>query len=325
MDNTGNYISYEYLISELWLSESSVKQFISESDIALSNKVVDAAGDVYEYSGASPVIGDVLYQGGYTAQVVAILSGPNRIQINKTDTENNIAVGTAKLLHSDKLNPVRMDRQIEQAMAFIDRQTGQFFNKRQGEFYIEGNNSHVLFFNVPIIEIDEIDLNYDGLILEPGDKNDYIVFNGRQQPNDDRWNPRVELTRSRLSIFSGPYDRPFFWDERRTKITGSFGFLEPDGSTPSLIQKACLLVILDNLQTDISEQAKPTQGGLRRVKVDLHEKEFFEIRSMNRGFQPTKNEEVNKILAYYKSPIGIASSHKFVRFTNVRDADLRQL
>ncbi|MEZ4871289.1 MAG: hypothetical protein R2827_03380 [Bdellovibrionales bacterium] len=63
MDNSGLYITYSELILEL-LNSGSTK--VTKSDVTLSNKAIDAGGDIYEYSVPSgaptPNIGDIILQ-----------------------------------------------------------------------------------------------------------------------------------------------------------------------------------------------------------------------------------------------------------------------
>ena len=141
MDNSGLYITYSELILEL-LNSGSTK--VTKSDVTLSNKAIDAGGDIYEYSVPSgaptPNIGDIILQAGYTDCIVEIISGPDRLRIEKTGPLNQIQNGPANILHSDSVTKARAISLIQLAMAKIDRDTGQFFNLRSGIFQIEGSN-----------------------------------------------------------------------------------------------------------------------------------------------------------------------------------------
>ena len=154
MDNTGPYLTYGELLTELAFASSTK---VRKSTLTLSNKTIDSGGDIYEFTvgsgDPSPLVGDVIEQAGFSDCIVEILSSPDRIRIGKTGAENLIANGPASLLHSDVIPKYRADQLIKKAMTTIDRDTGQFFNRRSGTFLIEGNNSPILHFSVPIIEI----------------------------------------------------------------------------------------------------------------------------------------------------------------------------
>ena len=311
-DNTGDYVTYGELLQELYLADSTL---VTASDITLSNKTVDAGGDIYEYTMASgsPLVGDVISQAGETDCIIEILTTPNRIRIEKTDAENLIANGTAKLLHSDKVYKKRGLELIHQAMDFIDEKTGQFFNKRTGTFDIEGNNTNTLFLNVPIIEITKFLINSSDVEISEGIDYDFVAFKGRARPQDNRRNPMIKLNfgRARNSIYANSLTNRYFARGTFQTIEGSFGFLEPDGTTPSLIKKATLILALRDVNAPLAgSSTSGTVGPLKRQKVDLHEEEFFELKGQTSKGTLSGNEEVDRIIANYKSPIGIGGSFK---------------
>jgi len=317
-DNTGRYITYAELLAEL-AAASSPK--VTKSGLTLSSKTVDPGGDIYNFvatgGGPAPLIGDVVEQAGFADVIIAILTTPDRLQIFKTGAENVIANGPANLLHSDEIPLARGNSIIDQKMEFIDQWTGQFFNKRTGVFEMQGSNAHMMHFNVPIIEITKLLINDTDIELFEGDDKDFEAFKGRTQPQDDRRNPKIRLNLNNDSIFSGVFTNRVFLKNTRSTIEGSFGFLEPDGNTPSLIKRATALLVFESInQPSATVGLTPSVGTLRRVKVDLHEKEFFEDRGINRGFQATDNKEVNNILAMYKRPILVATTFKTLRNIN---------
>lgn len=315
MDNTGLYLTYAELLLELQNSGSTK---VVKSDITLSNKAVDSGGDLYEFtvpSGApSPAVGDVVLQAGFTDCIVEILTTPDRIRIVNTGAENPIQNGPANLLHSDEIPKKRGESLIQLAMAKVDRDTGQFFNKRAGVFQLEGNNSPVLFFNVPIIEIRQLKINSTDQILNEGRDNDFLALKGRAQPQDDRWNPRIKLNTRTDNIFSGVFTNRIFLKDTFTEIDGDFGFLEPDGSTPALIKRAIQFLVIDEIENPItSSAANPSTGSLKRLKIDLHEQEFFEPKDQGQAFGASANDEYNRIVAQYKRPLLVGGSFREAR------------
>lgn len=310
MDNTGNYVEYDELIAELFEDGSSL---VSNETTTLSAKVVDSGGDIYTFSGGTPQINDVLYQGGEIAVIIGQPSG-TQIQINKTGAENAIVNGSAKFLRSARLTKRRATGLINSHMQFIDRATRNFFNKRSGTFHIEGDNGPTLYLPVPIIEITSMKLNSSDIVLTEGEDNDFVAFSGRQSPTDDRKNPMIKLNvgRGRSSIFQGITNR-IFARHTLTEIIGSFGYLEPDGSTPEPIKRAMKLLIFKELNVPLSSTGSTgtTQAGpLRRLKVDLHEQEFFAsgVAERDKKSHLSGIHEVDVILAQYKSPIIVSGS-----------------
>lgn len=310
MDNTGNYLSYEELIGELYFGQSSK---VTSSDLTLSAKAVDVGGDKYTFAGSpAPAVGDVVYQAGYVAEIIALPS-LTEIQINKTGVANKIANGVVKLLKAASLPKAQAEELILDAMQFIDDQTGQFFNKRSGTFQIEGENSPTMFFPVPIIEITSLVINSTDTELFEGEDKDFFAFKGRRQPTDDRRNPRIKLNvgRGRDSIFTGSISNRVFAKHSLTTIEGAFGFLEADGTTPRPIKKATKILVIQQLNKPIATSAgSGDTGPLKKIKVDLHEKEFFEPTSNKEaGSQVISgSEEVDEIMAKYRTPIRISGS-----------------
>lgn len=310
MDNTGPYLSYQELIGELYYGGSSK---VTATDTVLSNKTVDSAGDVYDATN-NPPVGAIIYQNGYTAEVMSIPAA-GKIKIDKTGAANKIANGAAKVLVSTALPKAKAEDVIQEQMDFIDEQTGQFFNKRAGVFQLEGNNTPVLFFPVPIIEIDELIINSSDQELFEGEDKDFFAFKGRQRPQDDRRNPRIKMNvgRGRDSIFTNSFSNRVFAKNALTKITGAFGFLEPDGSTPKLIKRAMKILVIAQVNQPLASSAGSggATGPLKRIKVDLHEKEFFEsAESKNAASKQSASgdEEVDEILAKFKAPLRIDGS-----------------
>lgn len=319
-DNTGDYITYDELLSELYISDSTL---VTSSDITLSNKTVDVDGDIYEYSMASgtPLINDVIFQSGESDIIKEILITPDRIKIEKTDLENNIVNGSAKLLHSDKVYKKRGESLIHESMDFIDQKTKQFFNSRTGTFEIQGNNTPVLFFNVPIIEITKLLINNTDTELIEGPDYDFVAFKGRTPPQDDRRNPHLQLNfgKTRNSIYTGIMTNKVFYKNAYSIIEGSFGFLEADGSTPSLIKKATMLLTLNAVNNNLNSVVSSNTGPLKRRKVDLHEEEFFELKGQTSVNTLSGISEVDRIIAMYRSPILIGGSSPDIKFYDRRN------
>lgn len=312
MDNTGQYLTYGQLLLEMYLAGNT--KVVAE-DITLSNKTVDVIGDTYEYVTAGTLnIGDVLTQAGETDCIIEILDTPDRIRVEKTGAENLIVNGPAKFLHAETIPKAKANQLIQVAMDLIDEGTGQFFNKREGSFPLKGRNTPLMHFPVPIIEITELKINSTDTVLVEGEDNDYVVFNSRRSPGDDRKNPKIELNLGNGggSIYTGSITSRRFLQKALTHFTGSFGYLEPDGSTPLLIQRATALLVMKDINEPIGSSLSATSGTgpLKRLKVDLHEKEFFEASNNKESVKSTASgdAEVDRIIALYRTPIRVGGS-----------------
>ena len=313
MDNTGPYIKYDELIVELFLTGSVAVKKIG--DVTLSSKTPDGAGAIFEYTPVTPAvkIGDVVNQLGRSAIVIAILTTPDRLQVEDlTDGTTDLSNGSVEILRSDKVPRFRGEDIIGQAMNFIDEQTGQFFNSRAAIVKLEGNNTPTMWFPVPIIDIQELLPNSSTQSLDEGVDGGFIAFKGRAEPQDDRRNPRIKLNLSvgQDSIFTtGSAIGGIFVKQSLTKITGDFGFLEPDGSTPALIRRATTILAAKEINSPAASASATTgTGPVKRTKVDLHEKEFFELKSATARGSLSGIPEVDQIISRFRTAIRLGGS-----------------
>lgn len=130
---------------------------------------------------------------------------------------------------------------------FIDHATGQFFEERDLEFFIDGTGAMSLWFQVPIITLEELYLNddFDNEI----ELDNVIVYNGTTSARDDRKNPRISLKGRNSENF---YARPRYPYEIFTrghlnqKVKGKFGFLD-GGDTPERIKFIMKKLVIQNL------------------------------------------------------------------------------
>lgn len=310
MYNTGLYTSAAKLLTEL----ANAGKLEGQS-VVLSAKTL-VSGNEYSYTFApatpAPAIGDFLVKGDIAALITNVSGTTVTADMGGTPSIDN---GKAKVIKYDG-DLADLEAYIKQAMAFIDRHTRQWFNARTFDdtkpVLMEGNNSTVLFFPVPILEIHSIRKEVGSEVL---DSNFYQVFNGRDFP-DDRRNPMIKLRQEDddvLFVSSGKWMRGV-----RAVITGIFGFLEADGSTPLLIQRATLKLALIYASKSLGEIAAAAAesgdlGPIKREKTDLHEIEYFDARtggkdSINDGSGLSGDDEIDDVIAAYKGPIVIGGT-----------------
>lgn len=205
------------------------------------------------------------------------------------------------------LTTTQIEAKIDKWMQYFDSKTRNWFNERDVTANIEGNNTSILHFNVPILSITSIKLNGSSDIF---DVSNYEVFNNNSQP-DDRKNPRIKLYSGAVPTIFQRINTGIFLRGTRSEIIGKFGFLEPDGTTPLMVQDAIMLLVVNEIKNPIDSQIQTGLGGInqqvRREKTDGHEKEFFENKRLS-GVSSTGFRQVDEAIRMYKAPGTIRGS-----------------
>lgn len=202
---------------------------------------------------------------------------------------------------------------------FIDRVTRQFFEPRVADVTLDGTDSDTLHFSVPVISVTELYLNNSTEVL---DTSLYRVYNGRQAPADDRKNPRLKLV---FDNSDDIYTRPvingqikFRKGRQNQRLVGTFGYTQPDGSTPLLIQRALVKLVIEKLTNPIypdpNNPIDPVvpHGPLLEEETDDHRMKWSAPGGNTRARSPgligiTTDREILDILTLYRSPIAIAT------------------
>ena len=304
-DNTGPYISRGQLAIELGNAGEAVATPLVLS--AKATTVAPAAKFTFSPAAPAPVVGDWVKQGAYAQKIISL---PTATEVELEDG-TNIVNGSAELLKGVPADSA-MDSYIAQAMAFIDRHTRQWFNARAGVVKIPGNNSQLAQLQVPIISVSQILLNGN---QPPLDLASALIFNGRFTP-DDRRNPRIILRRANIDIFA--LEPRILLKDRITEITGVWGYLEADGSTPLLIQRATAkLAVMRKLSTAgssaVTAAGSAGLGPIASEKTDMHEISYHDPRtsdsaSLSSGTGLSGDDEIDDIIVSYRSAIIIGGS-----------------
>lgn len=202
---------------------------------------------------------------------------------------------------------------------FIDRVTRQFFEPREAEVELDGTDSDTLHFSVPIISVESLYLNNS---TEALDTALYKVYNGRQAPVDDRKNPRLKLSYDNSDDI---YIRPigggalkFRKGRKNQRLIGTFGYTMPDDSTPLLIRRALVKLVVEKLTNPIyADPDNPIEpviahGPLLEEETDDHRMKWSGPGGSTRARSPgligiTTDREILDILTLYRSPIAIAT------------------
>lgn len=126
----------------------------------------------------------------------------------------------------DQLNDEYIEGRIALAQEFIETITGRFFEAKVGhQLLLDGTGHSVL--RLPIPPVNGTDAITEVKISDETLDSEYYQYPLGATP-DDRFNPR-------LIKLSGIWPKGSF----NISITGKFGFVESDESTPILIQDLC--------------------------------------------------------------------------------------
>ncbi len=162
---------------------------------------------------------------------------------------------------------------IADATELIETLTGNIFEKRTGTFIFDGTNSHLLQLPIPLVSVTSLKINGLDVALDPAW---YRAFTGRQKPNDDRHNPKIELRRivngSTSTLFTGL--KKIFQKGLDQTIEGDWGFLEPDDSPPRIIKRIAIGIVMtmaDPMFDRFSGGHGATAGPMISEKTDGHE------------------------------------------------------
>jgi hypothetical protein len=203
-----------------------------------------------------------------------------------------------------------------------ERMTKQWFEPREAVLEIDGTDSDTLHFPVAIIEVTEMFINNSSDALDPSL---YRVYNkrGGTEVTDDRWNPRIKLIRDEEhhDVYAAPLvngTMKFRKGRQNQTITGTWGFVEADGSTPLGVERAVLLLVVEKLLNPIIPPSTPLppMGGMTGVLVeeetDGHRQKWQAvggpISTRPGGLNGiTQNPEVRDLRMLYRAPTHIAT------------------
>lgn len=219
-------------------------------------------------------------------------------------------------------NPPFTDEMIATAIltwqAAIERACRQWFYPRTLTFQFDGDGSNTAHFGVPIISVSELKINECTTALET-DK--YAIYNRNQF---DRLNPHIAL---KYPYSSGDiYIMGFRQGELKFEVghlnqavTGVFGYVESDGSTPLLIKRALLKLVIEKLTRPIYPTGIIAPSPVVIAGVVIEETtDSHSIRYAAPSFSDrrvglsgiTQDPEILDILKLYRAPLGIANTYQ---------------
>jgi hypothetical protein len=203
--------------------------------------------------------------------------------------------------------------------SFIERATRQWFSPKTLTFSLDGTDSDTLHFGIPIISISSLQINNEGSDL---DTTLYKTYSGVTYPLD-RQNPRIKLIdqfNEERDIFTAPLNenRRLFRKGRQNQlVSGSFGYVEADGSTPLLIQRALTKLVIEKLQQPLvasgAAAPPPLVGGVVIEEwTDGHKIKYAQsggaLKPRPAGLAGiTNDQEILGIIRMFRSPIAMAT------------------
>jgi hypothetical protein len=212
---------------------------------------------------------------------------------------------------------------IKTWQSFIERATRQWFSPIEMEFYFDGNGTNTVMLGVPIIAISELRINGSEEALNVSYWRAYANRGG--QP-DDRRNPRIKLYEGSQprDIFTAPIRNGrlvFQTGVQNQYVRGVFGFVEQDGSTPELICRALLKLVIEKLTAPLvlNTAAAPSLVAPPILSGIVHEEwtDGHKIKYQHKGgdlkprapglYGITDDPEILNIIKLYKAPIGVAT------------------
>jgi len=177
----------------------------------------------------------------------------------------------------------RLTDAIMLAQQYIELMTSQWFEKRTKTLKLDGTGQTII--SLPIFCISISSITEDGSAIESGD---YYLYN-RFFP-DDRKNPRIKFEKS-LAI-----------GNLNIEVSGDFGYVEEDESTPVQIQKVCTKLALAEIGK-ITDQDRRDIINRNRITRETTDGHSYELGSLINSFGYTADPEIDDVLIKYKRPI----------------------
>lgn len=188
-----------------------------------------------------------------------------------------------------------VESRIAVAQSIIELITGKFFEPLSKVFTLDGNGMTEMRMPYPIIEITLIENRISNTGWETMGLGNFVVYN--TLPED--WvRPVVAIENFNNRLDVGNEWGIFPKGRRNIRVTGRWGWVLADGSTPVDIKMACKMLATELMPMmgdgDLAENL--AQRGIKREDLRGHEYERFEAGSVG---LLTGNPDVDHILSRY--------------------------
>ena len=196
----------------------------------------------------------------------------------------------------EAVSDARLARIIALASRTIERITGRFFEPRRQRIELDGRGSNDLLLDEPIIAIEKIELGSSGPVSGATVYNRHIT-QGLMLP-DDRQNPRIRLG--------------FPCGARNVRVTGIFGYTEPDGSptgtTPLLIREACKRLVVREIPL-LAETGRREDARQRyRIVQERTREQSYTLDKLAHPGALTGDPDIDDILVQFMRPADLGAA-----------------
>lgn len=221
-------------------------------------------------------------------------------------------------IDTTELSDARLVQLIQRAQAFVERECRQPFRPVQSTVRFDGPGSGLWQAPLPILGVEYLRVN-DSTTDYPTDAfevytSPHLGGDPGWQPKDNRRNPKIRLARD---LYPSPFranpaggiTHRFRAGAKAHTVKAVWGFVEPDGTTPLLIEEAVLrLVLATATLMEIGGGSAVVAGPIIREETDLHEIEYASsASSASTSDAIATSPEVADILRRYRAPIAIGS------------------
>jgi len=216
--------------------------------------------------------------------------------------------------------------------AIVEKLTRNIFRELSpGELRFDGNNSRMLHFNLPLLSVTSVKINDETTALAV---DEYRAYTGYRQPQDDRLNPKIELTPIRASVWrTSP---GMFVKGLDQLVTATWGYVDEDPSnpgsfiTPVPIKDAIIQLVILDLDNYFEQYEDGSSGkvltAVKREKTDGHEIEYMEQKQLKSLRWQMIPADIADVLWAYRGPWEIQAPET-IRFLadpgiDILDADV---
>jgi hypothetical protein len=227
----------------------------------------------------------------------------------------------------ERASDTRLQLLIEEWSGMLDVWCRRFFEPRQQQLLLDGNDSTTLALRIPIIGVSDVSSMNDEGGPEPIDLTALRFYNrhltqGMVQP-DDRDAPRIEFVLLQpilIGMSSTYYPQQMFrsgrWSRgtQNIRVTGVFGYTDLDGSpagdTPMLARRAVQLLVMRNLPKLVRVNDRFDARERHRITTESTGGQSYSL-AARWGAQAgewTGDPEVDQLISRLTAPTQLAST-----------------
>jgi len=195
----------------------------------------------------------------------------------------------------------RINARIAKWEQVVEQLTGNVFHVLEpGELAFDGNNMSLLHFNLPLVQVTAVKINGETTAL---DASEYRAYTGLTPPQDDRRNPKIELTPTGATSIIFRSAPAVFLKGYYQRITARWGFVDPgaapgDYVTPPAIKGAVIQLVCLDLD-GYFESGSAGAGSIVKEVTDGHQVEFASDKKTLWSLVPS---DVADILLLFRRP-----------------------